>query len=174
MIETILICDTETTGLSPSKSELIEVAVILYSVKHKSIMQAASTLFLCEENKAEHINGISPQLTKELMVSEGYMSEIIHKLYLQSEATIAHNAQFDRGFLETHFKFDFNLRPWICTKNDFDWPIELSRKRLMDVCEAMGVTYSGSHRALKDCLFIAECFSKIDDLQERLEVALKK
>lgn len=196
MIENILIVDTETTGLNPNKGhKVIEVAAVLYNVKHKSVLQCFSTLLPCETNPVEQINNIkadatrctypfvgkkasseeiedawnNPETCSTLIYEEKIsLNAILIEMSQACQAYVAHNAEFDKKFMATlpcgnHF---INKR-WICTQNQFRWPVQLSRRRLQDVCDRMGVSYTGAHRALVDCLLLAQCFSKIEDLQHR-------
>ncbi len=175
MIENLIILDTETTGLDPSKgAKIIEVGAILYNVKHKTILQNFSTLFPTEENPAEEINGIKAEATKQSMPFELVNGQL--KLMCEhAEALVAHNAEFDKKFLKTLSFWQHSAHiPFICTKNDFRWPLDLYRKRLKDICAVMGVPYMEAHRALNDCRLIAECFTRVDDLEARLEQALLK
>ena len=171
MIENVLIVDTETTGLDPSKgAKLIEVGAILYNVKHKAILQQFSTLFPCDENPVSHINGIEPEVTK-VKTPRLFITLVLSQMVDHCQAIVAHNAQFDRKFLAlidpAPIK-SFDDHRWICTKNDFKWPIPLFRNRLQDICMAMGVEYTEAHRALNDCTMIAKCFSKVNDLETRI------
>ena len=168
MINNILILDTETTGLSPEKGDkIIELALLLFNVKHKSILQSFSTLFPCYENKVQSINKISPELT-QLKYSTEYFNYILD-LIANSDAIIAHNADFDKRFVLTlPYGEIFTNKPWICTKNNFTWPVPLSRLRLQDICLAMGVNYTDAHRALQDCILLSKCFEKVEDLEYRL------
>ncbi len=164
-MENILIIDTETTGLSPEKgAKLIEIGALLYNVKHKVVLQSFSTLLPCGTNEAEHINGIKPEWTQINVEQKlGYMN--LTNMYAHSKCFVAHNSAFDRKFIEA---YGFIAADWICTQKDFQWPVELFRHRLQDICEAMGVPYVNAHRALNDCNLLAECLSNVDDLQERL------
>lgn len=170
MIENVLILDTETTGLHPDKgAQIIELGAILYNVKHKAILQQFSTLFPCETNPVEHINHISAELTKGKYMAD-HMKDALISMIANCDAFVAHNAPFDRNFLLADARMGdlFHSKPWICTQRDFKWPALLTRFRLQDVCGAMGIPYVEAHRALTDCNFIAQCFSKIDDLEERI------
>jgi DNA polymerase-3 subunit epsilon len=176
IIENALILDTETTGLHVKNgAEIIELGAILYSIKHKAILQCFSTLFPCESNPVEHINHISPELTKAYPYNDKWESFFAY-MYQDAQVLISHNTQFDKLFLET---LDYGVShgdiPWICTKNDFKWPNPLNRYRLQDICHSMGVIYGeGSHRALYDCSLIEQCLSKVEDLQERMDAAYEK
>jgi len=193
MIENVLILDTETTGLFPDKGDkIIEIAAILFNVKHKSILQCFSTLLPCDENKAEKINHISPEITKcsypflrdrELIIDEEEMwrnpsdhqvhiyeekitlNHILIDMCDASDACVAHNAQFDKGFINLLPCGEHLLnKKWICTKNNFTWPSKITRFRLEDICHGMGVPYLNAHRAMADCMLIAFCFMNIEDL----------
>lgn len=171
MIENVLIVDTETTGLEPSKgAKLIEIAAILYNVKHRTILQQFSTLLPCDENPVENINNISAESTRVKMPLT-LMVPLLTQMADHAQAWVAHNAQFDKKFIATiepQPAIRFTDRKWICTKADFRWPVQLYRTRLEDVCTAMGVAYVDAHRALTDCDFIAKCFTKVADLENRL------
>ena len=167
MIDNILIIDTETTGLSPAKgAKMIEVCAILYSVRNKGILQAYSTLLPTATNDAQHINLIAPELTLSVYVAE---LSIIQKMSSFAQAIVAHNASFDRQFIVSHIP-ELDAQKWICTMKDFEWPCMLSRKRLQDVCAGMGVDYVDAHRALPDCMFMVNCFNKVDDLAARFNM----
>lgn len=198
MIENVLILDTETTGLFPDKGDsIIEIAAVLFNVKHKTVLQCFSTLLPCVTNPVEKINHISAESTQceypfvskkflsveevrdiwnnpfsdetilyDEMVSYNY---ILSQMANSSQACIAHNAQFDRGFVKQLECGEHLLsKKWICTKRNFTWPVSLTRFRLEDICNAMGVSYLNAHRAMTDCLLIAQCFEKVEDLQVRI------
>ncbi len=174
MLENILIVDTETTGLHPDKGDqLIEIAAVLYNIKHKTILQQFSTLMPCEVNPVEYINGISAESTNE-NYPLALMGEILRLMIKHSDAVVAHNAPFDRKFVRTMKLPEFDDAPWICTKADFEWPVNLHRNRLEDVCVSMGVPYIDAHRALNDCRLIAACFDRVVDLAMRLNNALNR
>jgi DNA polymerase-3 subunit epsilon len=196
MIENILILDTETTGLFPDKGDkVIEIAAVLFNVKHKAILQCFSTLLPCDANPVEKINHISPEMTQcEYPFIQSKLNDeisaawndpnlsgsiqyeealtfnfLLMEMALAADACVAHNAQFDKSFIAT-LPCGGNLlnKKWICTKNNFTWPVPLARLRLEDICNAMSVPYLNAHRAIIDCLLLAECFQKIEDLQERI------
>jgi DNA polymerase-3 subunit epsilon len=167
MIENILILDTETTGLDPKRCQVIEVGAVLYNLKHKAILQAYSSLIPCVENPVEHINKISQESTNCVYPANA-LNSIIGRMSNDAEVCVAHNALFDMRFLKTLPCGDILLnKKWICTKENFTWPVKLTRLRLEDVCIAMDVPYVNAHRALSDCFLLAQCFGKVDDLDDR-------
>ena len=62
-IQKILILDTETTGLDENKDEVIEIGCILFDVTFKCVLSQVSFLFPVNNNDAEHVNGISAEVT---------------------------------------------------------------------------------------------------------------
>jgi DNA polymerase-3 subunit epsilon len=164
----LLIVDTETTGLDPNKSKLIEVAGVLYNVEEKVVTQTVSTFLPCHENQAEHINHIKAGWTMLHMARVAAL-DFFFALSECADLIVAHNAPFDRNFLKlANLPDTFHSKPWMCTKDNFHWPCRLERKRLQDVCQAMGVPYVEAHRALNDCRLLVQCFNKVEDLSERI------
>lgn len=167
MIENILIIDTETTGLDPKKCQVIEIGAILYNVKHKAVLQTYSSLIPCGTNPVEHINHISAASTNCEYPANAF-NQILERMNVYAQVCVAHNASFDKKFLETlPCGAPILANKWICTKENFTWPVKLTRFRLEDICNAMGVPYVNAHRALSDCFLLASCFERVDDLEAR-------
>ena len=169
MIKNILVVDTETTGLFPDKgAKLIEVGALLFNVQDQVVVQTLSGFLPCEINEAEHINHIKAEWTRHC--NPEWVLDALCEMAYDAEAIVAHNAPFDKGFLQQYIVelHDFWSLPWICTKSKFQWPVHLARNRLQDVCTAMGVQYKDAHRSLSDCQFLVDCFKLIPDLQARL------
>jgi len=175
MLDNVLIVDTETTGLHPDKgAKVIEIGAILYNIQHKTILQNFSTLFPCEENPVEDINGIKAEATRSAIPLELVNGQLL-EMVRHCDVIVAHNAPFDRKFIKTLAIWsEYGNKPWICTKSDFKWPVSLHRTRLQDICEAMGVKYIDAHRALNDCKLIAECFNRIPNLGQLMTNAFNK
>jgi len=167
MIENILILDTETTGLDPKKCQVIEIGAILYNVKHKAVLQTLSFFMPCETNPVEHINHIKAEWTRCNPNTHSALC-FLRDMNKNANILVAHNASFDKKFIATIPNMEEILeKKWICTKENFTWPVKLNRLRLEDVCNAMGVPYVNAHRALSDCFLLASCFEKVVDLEER-------
>lgn len=153
----VCIIDTETTGLDDS-AELIEVAFASYNFTESdfSMIDCASFLIPKEENPAQEINGISPELSKMAMLVPFTISHAINCC----DCFIAHNAEFDKKF----FRKTFNTgcyNPWVCTVADYELDCGKSRK-LTHVCADNGIFFTaGKHRAMIDVLMLAELVGKL-------------
>lgn len=174
MIENLLIIDTETTGLEPTKgSKLIEIGAVLYNIKHKIVLQSFASLFPCEENPVEDINKIPAVATRERMAVNSVNPHLI-EMASCAQVCVAHNAEFDKKFLAQLGCGQILLeKKWVCTKKDFKWPVMLTRNRLQDICEALKVPYVNAHRALTDCFFLVECFNKVPFLDGLMQSATR-
>lgn len=173
-MESVLILDTETNGLDPAKgAKVIEIGAMLFNLKYRQVIQTFSTLLETSDNACENINHINASWT-QVTKAESQALDYLGDMASAAHAIVAHNAQFDKKFMETlQMNVHFMATPWICTKMDFKWPLHLYRYRLQDICEAMGVPYVDAHRALADCNLLVKCFEKIEDIEARMENALK-
>jgi DNA polymerase III subunit epsilon len=199
MIERVLIIDTETTALEPSKGQVVEVAAILYSVKNQTIIQQVSTLLPAKNNPAEIINRISTASLEEITIESALLGiNLIVEMAKMTEYVVAHNAEFDKQWfgLENNGKSpdgsdsnnNFGAKvllpilldikgqplPWLCTMTDFKFPKQnRPRQSLVDLVLAHDIGVYGNHRALSDCQLIAALFNVMDDLQGLFTKAIR-
>ena len=169
----VLIVDTETTGLSPADGAVcVEVGAILFNVEHRAVVNQLSFVLPCLFNEAEHINHIPPAITT---LGCGGAIALLEEMLAASDAVIAHNAEFDRQWFGIGSLPPVEV-PWVCTMSDVSWPKELrlkSRTGLAALALAHGVPVWAAHRALTDCVYLAQVFERCDDLAGLLEDALK-
>jgi DNA polymerase-3 subunit epsilon len=98
-LRTLLLVDVETTGLEAPQAELCEIGAVLFSVPQRSVIQQLSFLLPVLRNDAEAINGIAPNLTLEpAPVAEA--TALLQAMVRRADALVAHNAAFDRPWLE--------------------------------------------------------------------------
>jgi DNA polymerase-3 subunit epsilon len=173
-LQNILILDTETTGLSPADSVCIEVGAILFNVPQKAVVTQLSFVLPCLLNPAEHINHIPASVTTLGPGPEAGLS-LFMQLVEQSDAIVAHNTLFDRQwFGQGNLPALPESKPWICTMADVSWPKELgikNRPSVIGLALAHGVPVWAAHRALTDCIYLAQVFERCHDLQGLLENA---
>lgn len=178
MIKRCVIVDTETTGLEPTTDQVIELAAVLYSIEHRSILCAYSSLIPLEEgetNPAEPVNRIpTAALAGPFNWFESGVWDAIEGAVLETaDCIVAHNAEFDRSFLPA-----WSSLPWCCTKSDFRWPLATKENpSLINLALEHGIGVGSAHRALTDCLLIAQLFDRMHlfgcDLQEMFAHAMR-
>lgn len=149
--------DTETTGLSPIYHELIEVSAIKY--KGNTKIDTFSSLIKPKVPIPYAITKITG-ITNEMVQNAPMVEEIMPNLiaFVKDFPIVAHNANFDLGFLRRNAKGHF-------IKNQVIDTVGLSRKmmpqlpnhKLGTVAKYIGVEEDGYHRAEFDC----ECCAKI-------------
>lgn len=163
----LLIIDTETTGLDPAQgAELIEIGAILYNVPNRAILAQVSTVLPVETIGQEEVHGINWTTARSLPLAIGvHVAELINLFEDKSDYVVAHNAYFDKQFLDNDKKL------WLCTYEDFNFA-PYKAQNLVNLALAHGITVKAAHRALNDCGLIAEIFSKRDDLENLIEAAI--
>ena len=158
----ITIIDTETQGLDPLKSSIMELAAIFYDVQNTSIISQCSVLFPVPHNPVEHINKINPKTTEHITddIFEHGM-QMIQSFVNESDAVVAHYAAFDKAVVGrwTELKIDC---PWICSYQDIQWSekLNLRRRDLATITIAHNIPVWQQHRALTDCIYLSQIFSK--------------
>lgn len=171
-LQNILILDTETTGLSPKDSQVIEVGAILFSVPSKAVITQLSFVLPCIINAAEHVNHIPPVVTTLGPGPEAGLS-LFKQLVDASDAIVAHNVDFDKQWFGIGLLPEIH-KPWICTMTDVSWPKHLGIKNRPSVTAlalAHCIPVWAAHRALTDCIYLAQVFERCDDLQSLLQSA---
>ena len=165
----ILILDTETSGLDPAAHACLEVGAILFDVASRSVLAQQSFLLPVDTNAAEPINRIPAAVTRLPQPwSEGLRWFLL--LVEAADVLVAHNAAFDRQWFGRGALPPLE-RPWLCSMEDIRWPADRqlrSRPSVRDLALAYGVPVWAAHRALTDCVYLAEVFARCDDLETLL------
>ena len=171
---TLLILDTETTALSRSEGQCIEIGAILFAVAQRCVLTQVSFLLPCEQNPAEAINGIAAAATQLAQPWQAALA-CFTAMVEQCDAVLAHNAGFDRQWFEAgEGPLPAIARPWICSMDDIRWPAERQLKAnpsVRDLALAYGVPVWAAHRALTDCIYLAQVLERCDDLETLLQAA---
>ncbi len=170
----ILILDTETTGFDNKNDDCLEVGSILFNVKSRSVLAQQSFLLPVEINNAEKINNIPAEITRlPQPLSEAI--KYFESLVRVSDVIVAHNAEFDMKWFGIN-KLPLIEKRWICSMDDITWPADRqlkTRPSVRDLALAYGVPVWNAHRALTDCIYLAEVFKRCTELEKLLIRALE-
>ena len=150
------------------------MGAILFDVPRRSVLAQLSFLLPCDRNPAQAVNGIEPELTRQDQPVEASLC-LFEQLVASADAVVAHNAAFDRQWFGIG-GLPAIERPWICSMEDIRWPQERRLRAtpsVRDLALAYGVPVWAAHRALTDCIYIAQVFERCTDLETLLEQAIE-
>lgn len=170
----ISIIDIESTGLTPTTDEVIEVGAILYSVEHRAVLQQVSTLLPVQSNGAEDINGIGVEvagLNTQQAVEAAI--EMLRWFYADSEYLVAFNSDFDSQWFNGSMLPDWNHNGFWSDAAAIRYPNPSNKRDLVNLCLAHNIPVVSAHRALDDCRLLAELLGKVPDLEAELERAAR-
>ena len=88
---------------------------------------------------------------------------------------VAHNAEFDMKWFGRN-KLPRIEKQWICSMDDITWPADRqlkTRPSVRDLALAYGVPVWNAHRALTDCIYLAEVFKRCSEIEKLLIRALE-
>lgn len=150
----VLILDTETTGLDSSKDRIIELALLLVDVDVQT-GQPLQVLDVYDELEdpgmpippdALRVTGITDAMVAGKKLNEARIAALMDGVSL----VIAHNARFDRGFVEKRLPAFASLA-WACSVNEIDWSAQgRGSAKLEFLAHELGWFYD-AHRAEMDC-----------------------
>lgn len=149
-----LCLDTETTGLDHATDKVIELGVIAfeYDPATGQIIRITDRYSGFEDpgvplsKEVQEITGI----TDDMVRGHAFDDEQVNLLAQKANLVIAHNASFDRKFVEGRFPA-FAGVPWACTVSQIDWGAErISSRTLEYLLFKTGSVTINAHRALDD------------------------
>lgn len=150
----VLVIDTETTGLSHAKDRIIELAMLRVDVDLRTGRPVGQVqTFNGFEDPGMPIPDVARQVTgiSDDMVRGQRLDDVRVRALLDGvDLVIAHNAAFDRPFVEARFP-GFADVDWSCSYADIDWKAQGAESaKLGALALARGWFYE-AHRALVDC-----------------------
>lgn len=149
--------DLETTGLSPTRDRILQMAVVLLDADGSITGQWSTYVrparVLTADLGPTHIHGIS---RRRLVLAPGEARALSTFAKLTAgRVVVAHNARFDLGFIRAataRHAVDLRWNGVLCTL-DLSRRLDPERRllhKLADVCERYGVVIEHAHDALGD------------------------
>jgi DNA polymerase-3 subunit epsilon len=168
------IVDVETTGMSPLRGdEVVEIGIILFrfnAVHHDEVEVVETYQALREPTdqipfSVTRIHGI----TNEMVLGKTLDYTKMESIFGRAEFVVAHNASFDRSFLEHLVPMSID-RPWKCSCFGISWKKHgLENRRLGTIRDFFGIAHDEAHRALADCEVVLEALKRPRYLQDLLK-----
>ena len=165
--DTYVVFDIETTGLSKEKEMITEIGAV--KVADGKIIDRFSTFVNPQRPISAEITkltGITDDMVKDAPTIENILPEFLK--FCEDTVLVAHNASFDTGFIRIAAERAGlgELHHTIVDTLELARALlpELSKHKLDIVCEHLGVTLNGHHRAVNDAEATAEVFIKFLDM----------
>jgi DNA polymerase-3 subunit epsilon len=150
----LLVLDTETTGLSHRTDKIIELAMLVVQVDTGTGMPFGPVeVFEGFEDPGMPIPPVATEVTgiDDAMVRGHRLDDAqVMALVARADLIVAHNAGFDRPFVEARFP-GFATKAWACSFADIDWKAAgAGSAKLSALAQDHGWFYD-AHRAQVDC-----------------------
>lgn len=157
------VLDTETSGSNPDVDDIWNIGIVnfrfddegnIYDIvdAYKGYSEISQTIpdFILRSSKME---------SQDELKGCVFDKEKINSLLAQSEIIIAHNAKFDREFVDRAFPISQD-KIWGCTLNQIPWWMTKTESvRQTDIARYLGFEYN-THRAIQDALALLHILSK--------------
>ena len=150
-----LCIDTETTGLNHAEDKIVELGIVAFEFNP---MTAEIIRITDRYNGFEDPGCSLPKeiteitgITDEMVAGQSFDNERVKAIAYKAVLVIAHNAAFDRKFVEARYPV-FATLPWACTVLQIDWTAKerISSRSLEYLLYKCGGYFINAHRALDD------------------------
>jgi DNA polymerase-3 subunit epsilon len=148
------VVDVETTGTNPDSDKIIELGICVFEYQRQSgrIYKVLGSWEWFEDPglsvppEITKITGITDAMIAGHSIDDSTVNDPLSRVVL----VIAHNAHFDRRFLERRIPA-FVAKHWACSRADIDWKVEGIRSSALEfIAYSLGF-FHDQHRAGSDC-----------------------
>lgn len=148
-----VIVDIETTGLDPAQDRIIEIGLLEFAA-FADRPPAMTRTYGSLENPGVALTPEIKQLTRiDDQELQGMRIDwpLVRDFFMRASIVIAHNAAFDRAFLEASGHLD-GLKPhWACSQRHIDWRKQGKNSLALNYLAAdHGFVNPFAHRAVFD------------------------
>jgi DNA polymerase-3 subunit epsilon len=152
--QTGLCLDTETTGLNHTTDKIIEMGIVAFEYNPVTAQIIRITgRYSGFEDPGSPLSEVVKEvtgITDAMLSGQSFADELVTALAARANLVIAHNAAFDRKFVENRFPVFANV-PWACSLSQIDWQGERIASRSLEyLLYKCGGWCINAHRALDD------------------------
>ncbi|MDP3921818.1 MAG: 3'-5' exonuclease [Hydrogenophaga sp.] len=174
-VQRVLVLDTETTGLQHHSDKIIELAMLLVQVDTTTGLPFGPVeVFEGFEDPGMPIPEVAQQvtgITDAMVIGQRLDDAQVTALVARADLVIAHNAGFDRPFVEARFP-GFADKAWACSFADIDWKAAgAGSSKLGSLAQDRGWFYD-AHRAQVDCHALLQVLTRPVGSDARTGLAL--
>ena len=152
---TALYVDVETTGLDRASDAILEFAAVpfQYGVDDGRIYEVGEGISFLEDperpipDSISELTGITDEMVRGKRIDEARVAALL----ADASLVLAHNASFDRPFIERRLP-GFAAKPWACSCKEVPWREHgCSGTKLEYILLTMAGEFFDAHRAIDDC-----------------------
>ncbi len=151
------IVDVETTGMDSQDDQVIELGVVVfeYGAESGQVGPVVGRYSGLEDPgrpippESTRIHGITDEMVKGRQLDETAIAQVLQDAGL----VIAHNAGFDRPFLEARLPIFAGI-PWACSIRDVQWRDHGYGSSALEYLSFRAGLFYDAHRAQIDCLAV--------------------
>jgi DNA polymerase-3 subunit epsilon len=164
VLQTGVVLDTETTGLSSQDDQVIELGMIAF--EFDPVLGTVHSVREVFDELEDPERPIPPETTQVHHITDAMVQgkrindTTVEKIVAEASVIIAHNASFDRPFVEKRWPV-FKDKQWVCSIKDIDWKSEgVGSAKLEYLLQTQGIFYE-AHRAETDCWALLELLNAV-------------
>ncbi len=164
-----VVLDIETTGLSPYRHAITEIAAV--KIENNEVVDEFHTMVNPGQPIPSFIRKLTG-ITDEMVQNAPPIEQVLEQVhnFLGDAVFVGHNVGFDHKFIDHYSRLHLNkpvTNELLCTcKLARRLLPELPSKRLQSICDYYAITNSQAHRAMSDVLATKEILFRMFEEQQ--------
>lgn len=158
-----VVLDTETTGFDVENDRVIELGMLLFEFDAATgeVLRVLRTFDALEDPgfpippASTEIHHITDDMVRGQRINDADVAQVLDGV----SVVVAHNAGFDRPFVEARWPLFADLH-WACSLKDIDWRQEGFGSAKLDYLLYTQGLFHDAHRAEADCWALLEILSR--------------
>lgn len=166
-MQDLVILDIETTGLSPYRHGITEIAAV--KVREGKVIDEFHSMVNPEQPIPRFITKLTG-ITEDMVADAPHVRQVLSDLhkFMEGAIFVGHNVGFDHKFIDhyskKHFGFGFSNEVLCTCKLARRLLPELPSKKLTAICEHFNIENKQAHRAMNDVLATNAILNQMQEL----------